>query len=34
MGAVDDAVQDRIADGRVAEHRGMPRSLIEESLRG
>jgi hypothetical protein len=33
MGAVDDAVQDRITDGRVAEHWGMPQNLIDESLK-
>ena len=33
MGAVDDAVQDGVADGRVAEHVGMPQRLTAESLR-
>ena len=31
--AVNDAVQDRIPDGGIAEHWEMPRRLIGESLR-
>lgn len=33
MGAVNDAVQNGIADGRIAEHLGMPQRLTDESLR-
>ena len=33
MGAVHDAVEDGLADCRVAEHVGMPHRLTAESLR-
>jgi hypothetical protein len=33
MGVVDDAVQDRIGESRVAEHLWMPQRLTDESLR-
>jgi hypothetical protein len=32
MRAMDDAVQDRVSDCRIAEHMEMPQRLIGESL--